>query len=46
LGLCYLYFWWRYGRRGAARVEAVSEEAPVSVAEDPAVEEPIGGGGR
>nr|WP_259457156.1 amino acid permease [Microbacterium sp. AG790] len=28
---CYLFFWWRYGRRGAAHRAPVSEEAPVGV---------------
>ncbi|MCI0156509.1 amino acid permease [Leifsonia shinshuensis] len=38
-GLCYLFFWWRYGRRGAKGRAAVSEEAPVDVREDPAAAE-------
>ena len=46
VGLCYLFFWWRYGRRGSAGAAAVSEEAPVDLAEDPAAEEPIAGQGR
>lgn len=29
VGACYLFFWWRYGRRGAAS-RPVSEEAPVT----------------
>ncbi|MFK4789014.1 amino acid permease [Microbacterium sp. ZW T5_56] len=35
VGLCYLYFWWRYGRRGAQPVARMSEEAPID-AERPA----------
>ncbi|WP_414683755.1 amino acid permease [Microbacterium sp.] len=41
VALCYLFFWWRYGRRGAANPVPVSEEAPVSVVDDAAVEEPV-----
>jgi S-methylmethionine transporter len=41
VALCYLYFWWRFGRRGAKKPAVVSEEAPVSIVDDPAVEEPI-----
>ncbi|WP_194409292.1 amino acid permease [Microbacterium cremeum] len=41
VGLCYLFFWWRYGRRGARPVVAVSEEAPVDEADDPVAEEPL-----
>jgi S-methylmethionine transporter len=41
VGLCYLYFWWRYGRRGARPVAAVSEEAPVDEWDDPVAEEPV-----
>jgi S-methylmethionine transporter len=40
VGLCYLFFWWRYGRRGAKAVTPVSEEAPVDPADDPLAEEP------
>lgn len=29
VGLCYLFFWWRYGRRGV-RPAALDEEAPAS----------------
>jgi len=29
VGLCYLFFWWRYGRKGVAP-RAVEEEAPVA----------------
>ncbi|OZB87937.1 MAG: hypothetical protein B7X41_10790 [Microbacterium sp. 14-71-5] len=43
VGLCYLFFWWRYGRRGAKAAVVVSEEAPVEVGEDPAAEEPLAG---
>ncbi len=43
VGACYLFFWWRYGRRGAKAPAVVSEEAPVEVGEDPAAEEPIAG---
>lgn len=30
VGACYLFFWWRYGRRGATHRAPVSEEAPVT----------------
>lgn len=40
VGLCYLYFWWRFGRRGTKEVTTVSEEAPVSITDDPVAEEP------
>ena len=40
VGLCYLFFWWRYGRRGAKATVTVSEEAPVDLVDDPAAEEP------
>jgi S-methylmethionine transporter len=40
VGLCYLYFWLRYGRRGATEVSVLSSEAPVDPTEDPAVEAP------
>jgi S-methylmethionine transporter len=40
VGFCYLYFWLRYGRRGAKEVSVLSGEAPVDPAEDPAVEAP------
>lgn len=30
VGACYLFFWWRYGRRGARPIEPVAQEAPVS----------------
>ena len=43
---CYLFFWWRYGRRGAKPATPVREEAPVAVDGDPAVEEPVAEGGR
>ncbi len=29
---CYLFFWWRYGRRGVAPVAVVDEEAPAAPA--------------
>lgn len=32
---CYLFFWWRYGRRGATHRIAVSEEAPVTANDAP-----------
>lgn len=32
---CYLFFWWRYGRRGATHRVAVSEEAPVTANDAP-----------
>ena len=32
---CYLFFWWRYGRRGASHRVAVSEEAPVTANDAP-----------
>ena len=46
VALCYLFFWWRYGRRGATGAMPLSEEAPVDLVEDPAAEEPIAGIGR
>ena len=29
VGLCYLYFWWRYGRKGVTP-RPLDEEAPVA----------------
>lgn len=34
---CYLYFWLRFGRRGAKTVTPLSEEAPVESAAEPAI---------
>jgi S-methylmethionine transporter len=31
---CYLFFWWRYGRRGAAPAAVVDEEAPAAPAHE------------
>lgn len=38
--LCYVFFWWRYGRKGAKPASVLSGEAPVSLVEDPAAEAP------
>lgn len=38
--LCYLFFWWRYGRRGAEQPATLSGEAPVDLESDPAAEAP------
>ncbi len=38
--LCYVFFWWRYGRRGSKPASILSGEAPVSLIDDPAAEAP------
>lgn len=38
--VCYVFFWWRYGRKGAKPASILTGEAPVSLEEDPAAEAP------
>ena len=38
VALCYLYFWFRFGRRGARTVTPPSEEAPVDEIVEPVID--------